>query len=188
MHPTWAPPPGPFTVTGRIGREWYYKQITVLTNTRLEAQWSFRWNKDNTRHEAVWQSRLALLYTRKSKERRQGRPPTPENTLCIYSSSAILEPPPMPRCTIWISSHDLTHHQHNFLSIQPRHIIGHRNTSDHFLFNPNYTTTILPYTPCLPTSPPFCNTIHSTPFLKSHLSSKVSLNFFKEWLSGWVDP
>jgi hypothetical protein len=81
----------------------------------------------------------------------------------------------MLRCTIWISSHDLTHHQHISLSIQPRHIVRRRNTSVHFLIILNYTATILPLLPHLSTSPPFRDTIPSTPpgtfFHYSHIPS-----------------
>jgi len=47
------------------------------------------------------------------------------------------------------------------LSMQSCHIIQHCNTSAHFLIILNYTATILPIHPCLPTSLPFRNTIPS---------------------------
>jgi hypothetical protein len=63
------------------------------------------------------------------------------NTLFIYNLSATLESFLMLWCTIWISSHDLTHHQLNSLSIQPRHIIWRCNTSVHFLIKLNFAAT-----------------------------------------------
>jgi len=105
----------------------------------------------------------------------------PNNTLFIYSSSAILEPFPMLRCTIRISSHNLTHHQHKFLLIQQCHIIWCRNTSDDFIILPNYTVTIVPHSPRLPISPPFRNTIPSAPSLNYRHNSYVPLHCFRQW-------
>ena len=75
--------------------------------------------------------------------------------LFIYTSSGTLESFLMLWCNIWISSHDLTHHQHNSLSISPCQITPRCNTSDHFLIITQYTTTILPH---LLTFPPFGDT------------------------------
>jgi len=113
--------------------------------------------------EYLSKSYYCLLYKRTSKERRKRKPSNTINTLFIYNSSTILEPFFMPRCTIRISSHDLTHHS----------IIPYRNnhatspdvatpqlTSLSIL---NYTATISPLLLRLPTSPPFRNTIPSTP-------------------------
>jgi len=98
-----------------------------------------------------------------SKERRRRKPSNANNSLFIYNLSATLEPFLMLQCTLWNSSHDLTHHQRKFLWIQPRHIIRRRKTSDHFLILPNYTGTITPHPPRLPRSPSFCETIPCTP-------------------------
>jgi len=83
--------------------------------------------------------------------------------LAISSTSATLEPLLIFRCTIWISSYNLTHPQHNSLSVQPHHIIRHCNTSRHFVIVLNYPATISLLPPGLPTSPPFHNTIPPIP-------------------------
>jgi len=71
----------------------------------------------------------------------------------------------MLRCTIPISSHDLTNNQLNSLLLQPLHVVRHRNTSVQFLIILYYTATILPLPLHLLTSPPFRNTIPPTPSL-----------------------
>ena len=115
-------------------------------------------------------SDYCLLYKRTSKERRKGNPPTLINTLFIYNSSATLEPFFMLRYTIRISSHDLTHH-----SIVPYHN-NHATSPD--VATPQLTSlSILNYTatisPRLPTSPPFRNTIPSTPSVSFFYISRV---------------
>jgi hypothetical protein len=85
-----------------------------------------------------------------------------DNPLFIYNSSITFEPFLMLRCTIQISTHNLTHHQHNPLSVQPCHIVRRCNTSDHFLMTPNNPANISPDSPRPPTSPSFRNTIPSS--------------------------
>jgi len=79
----------------------------------------------------------------------------------------------MLRCTIWISSHDFSHSQHLSLLIQPRHIIQRHNTLTDFITVLNYTSTISPLPPRLPTSLPFNYTIPSTPPVTSPHYSHV---------------
>jgi hypothetical protein len=85
------------------------------------------------------------------------------NTLCIYNSSDTLESFPMLRCTIQILSYDPRHRQCNSLSVQPHHISRRHNTSGDSRIMLHYAPTISPLSPRLPTSPPFHNTILSTP-------------------------
>jgi hypothetical protein len=80
----------------------------------------------------------------------------------------------MLQCHNRISFHDLTHHQHVSLSIQPCHIIRRRNTSDHFLIRPNYTATVSPLPLRLAKSQPVRNTIPSPPPLRFCHYSQVS--------------
>jgi hypothetical protein len=87
----------------------------------------------------------------------------------------------MLRCTIRITSHDLTHHQLGSSSIQPRHIIRHRNTSVHFLILTNSTATLSPQSRHLPTSPPFRSTVPSTPPETSLYCLQVTPDFSVQW-------
>jgi len=87
----------------------------------------------------------------------------------------------MPQCTIPILSHDLTHHQHDSLSIQPCHISQRSNTSDPFLIIPNCTHTISPHPLCLPKSPPLHNTIPSPPPPNCHNNCWVPPYCFTLW-------
>jgi len=103
------------------------------------------------------------------------------NTHFIYNLSATLEPFLMLQCTIPILFHDLTHQQHNSVSVHPHYIIRGRNTLNHFLIIPNYTATIPLHHLCLPKSPPFHNTIPSTPFPISHHNSLLPADLFKPW-------
>ena len=117
---------------------------------------------------------VLLLAIQENEYREKKRKPSNTiNTLFIYNSSATLEPSFMLRCTIRISSHDLTHHS----------VIPYRNnhatspdvatpqlTSLSIL---NYTATISPLPPRLPTSPPFCNTIPSIPSVSFFYISQV---------------
>ena len=120
-----------------------------------------------------FQSRNLICYTREQVKREERKSSNDNNTLFIYSSSASLEPFPMLRCTIRISSHDLTHHQLDSLSIQPRHIIQCRNTTVPFVIVINYTATISLLPARLPMSPPFRNTIPCAPFITSFRHSQL---------------
>jgi len=88
----------------------------------------------------------------------------------------------MLRCTIWTSSHDHTHPQHQSLSVQPHHITRHRNTSDHFLIITNYPATIPLH---LPTSPPSRSAIPSPPSWSSHHNFRVPMNILEPWQLPW---
>ena len=121
----------------------------------------------------LFQSRNLHCYTRERGKREQRKSSKANNTLFIYSSSATLEPFPMLRCTIRISSHDLTHHQLDSFPIRPRHIIRGCNTPISFVILINYTATIPPLPPCLPMSLPFRNTITCTPFITSFRHSQL---------------
>jgi len=69
----------------------------------------------------------------------------------------------MLRCTIRISSHDLTHH--SVIPYRNNHATSPDVATPQLtsLSMINYTATISPLPPRLPTSPPFRNTIPSTP-------------------------
>jgi len=66
-----------------------------------------------TREESNLSPSRSLLcsYNRMSKWSRIEHPPVPSQPLFVYNSSATLESFLMLQCTIWISSHDLIHHQ-----------------------------------------------------------------------------
>jgi len=87
----------------------------------------------------------------------------------------------MIRCTIRISSHDLTHH--SVLPYRNNHatspdVATLQLTSLSIL---NYTATISPLPPRLPTSPPFRNTIPSTPSVSFCYISQVPLYLLAPW-------
>ena len=93
----------------------------------------------------------------------------------------------MLRCTIRISSHDLTHHSvipyRNNLATSPD-VATPQLTSLSIL---NYTATILPLLPRLPTSPPFRNTIPSTPSVSFFYISQVPSYLLTPWHAMWYD-
>jgi len=62
--------------------------------------------------------------------------------LGIYNSSATLASFLMFLFTIWISSHDLTHHQSMSWSINQCHIARRRNSSDHILIILHYPASL----------------------------------------------
>ena len=87
----------------------------------------------------------------------------------------------MLQCTTRISSHDLTHHSvipyHNSHATSPD-VATPQLTSLSIL---NYTATISPLPPRLSTSPPFRNTIPSTPSVFFFYISQVPSYFLAPW-------
>jgi hypothetical protein len=102
--------------------------VTIMLNQKRARGSRFISSKsgqDKTRQESkLVQSRNFLCYTRERVKREEKESLHAHNSPFIYNSSASLEPILMLRCTIRISSHDLTHH-----SVLPYHN-NHTTSSD----------------------------------------------------------
>jgi len=118
-------------------------------------------------------SYYCLLYKRTSKERRKGNPPT-LSTLSLYTIH--LPPSNHSSCSdIPSESHPMILHTTPLFLYRNNHatspdVATPQLTSLSIL---NYTATISPLLPRLPTSPPFRNTIPSTPSRSFFYISKV---------------